>query len=474
MPKLPADYVITKPAIFGIIPKPAKAELHDGEFVFGESLRLCPEAEKFLGNTLAKFGVKVEVDEVNPQIAVEEDPSIWMEGYAVEIEPEKITLSHSDNAGRVYALAALDQLLYLAFRYGAERAFLNCGIIEDCPHFPWRSAMLDSARHFQSADTIVRLLKAMGRLHLNRFHWHLTDSDAWRFPSKGVPELSTIAQRQKGSYTVEDFQRIRKVAAENGIEIVPEVDFPGHNNGLLALRPELRCLPDSFGNEVCIGSETTMEFVKARLDEVMELLPESRYFHIGGDEAWIGWWRQCPKCLAKMKELGLDGPRKLEEWFMRQVSQYLVDKGITPISWRTEAILTPQNILQCWGNAGDMYGCAYHDEGKNLVISSLDNAYYMDYPQNAEEPRFHWMPLLTEESVYSANPASHMGEVLGNRLLGADCPLWTEMVPEWRVGKKFFPRLVAAAESLWTTQEKDYHDYLSRRIALEDAGYEWW
>lgn len=474
MPQLPADYVTMKPALLGIVPKPSKVELREGEFVFGETLRIGKEVEKALGSTLAKFGVKIEIDCEDPQIVVKEDPALGVESFRLDVAPEKITIAHHDKAGRVYALAALEQLLYLAFRYGAERAFLNCGVMEDRPHFSWRSAMLDSSRHFQSVETIVRLLNAMGRLRLNRFHWHLTDNDAWRYPSKGVPELSTIAQRQKGSYTVEDFQRIREVAGENGIEIVPEVDFPGHNNGLLTIHPELRCLPDKFSTEVCIGSETTLNFVKARLDEVMELLPESRYFHIGGDEAWDGWWRQCPKCQAKMKELGLDTPRQLEAWFMRQISQYLVDHGKTPISWRTEAILTPQNILQCWGNAGDMYGCAYHDQGKNLVISSLDNAYYMDYPQNAEEPRFHWMPLLPEESVYSANPASHMGEVLGDRLLGADCPLWTEMVPEWRIGAKFFPRLVAAAESMWTTQPKDYHDYLSRRLALEAAGLEWW
>lgn len=470
----PSDYVELSPALLGLVPKPLKAELSPGEFDFGDAIRLSGIVAEWLQPVFDKFGVKCVIDDAQPQMAAMEDGSLGNEAFAIEVSSDKIDIRYGDYAGQVYAMGAMEQLLYLAFRYGRDQAFLECGRIEDRPHFRFRGVMLDCARHFQSVATVKRLLKAMSRLRMNYFHWHLVDNHGWRLPSDGCPELNTLGSLEKGAYTKADIAEIRSCAKKYAIEIIPEIDFPGHNHGALSLHPELRCLPDSFGNEICLGGEASMAFVKARYDETLALFPESRYFHIGGDEAWDGWWRQCPKCQAKMKELGLATPRKLEEWFMRELSQYLVDKGITPISWRTEAILTSKNILQCWGNAGDMYACAYHDKGENLVISSMDGSYYMDYPQSSSEPRMHWMPLLFEEATYMSNPASHMGEKLGNRLLGVDLPLWTEVVPEWRVGTKFFPRLVAGAEALWISHPKIFSEYLDRRQALEYAGYAWW
>ena len=471
-----ADYVQFDPAILSLIPKAAKAEVSSGEFKFGKELRLSSGALERLAPTLELFRVTALSDDVDPQVSVKEDASLGTEAFRLEITPEKILVTYGDKSGKIYALSAVEQLLYLGFRYGADQAFLECGIVEDKPRFSWRAVMLDSARHFQRVSTIVRLLKAMGRIRLNRFHWHLVDNQGWRCPSDGAPKLTGLQEYEPGCYTCEEIALIRKTAAENGIEIIPEIDYPGHNHGAVSLYPELRCqVKDSEkGNEICLGSQAAMDFVKARYSEVFALFPESRYFHIGGDEAWDGWWRQCPVCQAKMKELGLESPRKLEEWFMRQVSQFVLDNGRIPISWRTNAILTPQNILQCWGNPGDMYGCAYHDQGKNLVIASNDCSYYMDYPQSTSEPRMHWMTYLNEESVYGSNPAYHMGAVLGDRLIGLECPLWTEVVPDWRVGVKFFPRLVAAAESAWTCQPKNYNDYLNRRQSLDLAGYLWW
>lgn len=477
----PENYVAPSPALLGVLPRPQKTELEEGEFCFGEVTTIC---EGLTGSAvdegLRRFGAKIKVvddDDPTAQIRAVESAAVPIDGFRIQVTPTTITVEYSNWIGCRYAVGALEQLLYLAFRFGADQARMGCGRIEDAPHFYYRGFMLDSARHFQSADTILRLLQTMVRLRLNYFHWHLTDSEGWRLPSAGAPDLNTLGTIQKGSYTREEIDAIRKYAFENAIEIVPEIDFPGHSRGVLGLHPELRCIPDQFGNEVCLGNPETLKFVFARIDEAMALFPGSQYFHIGGDEAWDGWWRQCPKCQAKAKELGLTGedfPRKLEAWFMREISQYLLDHGRTPISWRTNAILTPQNVLQCWGNAGDMYSCAYHDQGKNLVISSIDNAFYLDYPQCDEEPRFQWMATLSEEGVHAANPAAHMGPVLGDRLIGLECPLWTELVPEWRLEAKLFPRLIAAADVAWNGKNTDYADYRSRRKALQLAGYKVW
>ncbi|MCQ2397190.1 MAG: beta-N-acetylhexosaminidase [Lentisphaeria bacterium] len=473
MPR-PSDYVTLPPALLGVVPKPEKAELSSGEFKFGDKILIAGIIGEWLLPVFKTFGVEAIIDDSAAQIFAIENSALGAEAYSIEVTPEKISIAYGDYAGFVYAMGTMEQLLYLAFRYGRDQALLECGVIEDRPNFKFRCMMIDCARHFQSVATVKRLLKAMSRLRMNYFHWHLVDNHGWRLPSDGCPELNAIGSLDKGFYTKEDIAEIRSFAKRYAIEIIPEIDFPGHNHGALSLHPELRCLPDSYGNEICLGGEASMAFVKARYDEAFALFPESKYFHIGGDEAWDGWWRQCPKCQAKMKALGLSTPRKLEEWFMRELSQYIVDKGLTPISWQTEAVLTPKNILQCWGNAGNMYNCAHHDEGKNLVISSMDVSYYIDYPQSSNEPRLHWMPMLMEEAVYMANPACHMEKVLGDRLIGGTLPLWTEVVPEWRVGTKLFPRLVAGAEALWTSHQKKYSDYLDRRQALEFAGYCWW
>ncbi|MGN0867805.1 MAG: family 20 glycosylhydrolase [Oligosphaeraceae bacterium] len=473
MPR-PTSYEPLAPAFAGAVPRSLECKRGAGEFLFGKTLSLNPLAAERLGETLRRFGTEPVPCEGDAQLVLSQEATLPAEGFRLEVTPSRISLAFSDASGRIYGLNTLEQLLYLAYRYGADQAMLECGTLTDQPRLPWRGVMLDSARHFQSAEVVKRLLRAMGRLRLNRFHWHLTDGEGWRLPCPGAPELSTLGRLQEGGYRVEEIQEIRAVARENGIMIVPEIDFPGHNGGLLTLHKELRCDPEGASNEVCLGNPDSLAFAKARFQEAMELFPESRYFHIGGDEAWDGNWRACPKCQAKCRELGLPSARKLEEWFMRELSQFLLDHGRTPISWRTEAILTPENVLQCWGNANDMNACAWHDKAENLVISSIDNAYYLDYPQSPEEPRFSWMVNLSEEGVYSANPAAHMGEKLGTRLLGLECPLWTELVPEWRLGAKFFPRLVAAAESAWSPAGGSFGDYLSRRRALELAGYLWW
>lgn len=472
----PAHYETIAPALTGGIPRCMESTRQEGEFRFGKRLAMSPGAVAVLGETLRKFGTEPVPCQEGAQVSLAPgaSPALPPEGFRLEVTPREIHLEYGDESGRFYGLTALEQLLYLAYRFGADQAFLECGTLVDCPRLPWRGVMLDSARHFQSPDTVKRLLRAMGRLRLNRFHWHLTDCEGWRIPCKGAPELAQLGTLQEGGYTLQDIQEIRQVARENAIAIVPEIDFPGHNLGLLRLHRELRCDPQGESGEICLGNPDSLAFAKARFQEAMELFPESQYFHIGGDEAWDGNWRACPKCQAMCRKLGLPSARKLEEWFMRELSQFLVDQGKTPISWRTEAILTPRNVLQCWGNANDMGACAWHDQGENQVISSIDNAYYLDYPQASEEPRFCWMVNLSEEGVYSANPAAHMGEKLGKRLLGLECPLWTELVPEWRLGAKLFPRLVAAAESAWSPWGGSFGDYRSRRCALELAGYAWW
>ncbi len=471
----PESYASIAPAFSGTLPRGRECCLGEGEFAFGAQLTVAPEAMPFLGECLQLFGVEAIPCNENPQVALASCTGLPAEGFRLTVSSGRILVEYGDQGGLVYGINALEQQLYLAFRFGADQAFLEAGTLEDAPRLVWRGVMLDSSRHFQNADTVKRLLRAMGRLRLNRFHWHLSDNEGWRMPSQGAPELNALASLQKGAYSPGEIAEIRQVAKENAIQIIPEIDFPGHNHGLLELHPEFRCDKEHFSTEICLGNPGTLAFAKARIQEAMELFPESTYIHLGGDEAGDWFWNRCPVCQAKCAELHLENTRKLEEWFMRELSQFVVDRGRIPITWRTDAILTPKNVLQCWGNANDMRECTAHDNLSHQVISSIDNAYYLDYPQAFEEPRFPWMVQLSEEGVYSANAGAHMEGILGDRLLGLECPLWTEVVPQWRVEAKLFPRLVAAAESAWSpVKTASFADYQSRKKALHLAGYKWW
>ena len=173
------------------------------------------------------------------------------------------------------------------------------------------------------------------------------------------------------------------------------------------------------------------------------------------------------------RELGLENERKLEEWFMVAMSRHVLEAGRTPVSWCTKAVMPEGHLLQAWNDVHEIMDLAWSGR-PNDVISSLYIPFYMDYPQSFEEPHYYWMTVQTEEAMYDGEPAAHMEREIGDRLKGIESPLWTEMVPEWRVKAKFLPRAIAIAEVGWTQLAlRDYQDYRRRRRSLTAAGYTW-
>ena len=460
-----------QPALNCLIPRPAEVTLSEGEFLFTRPVKVSAKLPA-IQERLKFFGAKL-ADDAKCAITVAKDKSLPAEGFAITVTPNAIRLTAGDAQGEFYAQGALEQLLWIAFAEGADVAKMQCGSVRDYPRYPMRGLMLDSARHFQSKAVILSVLEMMAKLRLNHFHWHLTDGEGWRFPCLGAPKLNTLDGRQAGCYAAAEIAEITAYAQERHITIIPELDMPGHSWGLTHLYPQLACDPEHPGNELCLGNPKTMEFMLNRLDEMLALFPESKFIHIGGDEAGTGHWEKCPKCQAKIKELGLANERKLEEWFMATMSRHVLETGRTPVSWCTSAVMPEGHLFQAWNDVHELMDLAWGTR-KNLVLSSLYIPFYMDYPQHTDEPHFNWMTVQTEEMMYDGEPAAHMERELGNRLQGIESPLWTEMVPEWRVKSKFLPRAIAIAEVGWTKHElRDYLDYQRRRLSLESAGYTW-
>ena len=460
-----------QPALKCLIPRPAEVTLTDGEFSFTRPLKVSDRLPA-VRERLAFFGATL-ADDAKTAITVADDKAMPAEGFAITVTPDTIRLNAGDEAGHFYAQGALEQLLWCAFAEGADVAKMQCGTVRDYPRYPMRGLMLDSARHFQSKPVIFSVLDMMAKLRLNHLHWHLTDGEGWRFPSLSAPKLNTLDGRQAGCYAAAEIAEITAYALDRHIEIIPELDMPGHSWGLTHLYPELACDPAHPGNELCLGNPKTMEFMLHRLDEMLTLFPESKYIHIGGDEAGTGHWEKCPKCQAKIRELGLENERKLEEWFMVAMSRHVLEAGRTPVSWCTKAAMPEGHLLQAWNDVHEIMDLAWSGR-PNDVISSLYIPFYMDYPQSFEEPHYYWMTVQTEEAMYDGEPAAHMEREIGDRLKGIESPLWTEMVPEWRVKAKFLPRAIAIAEVGWTQLAlRDYQDYRRRRRSLTAAGYTW-
>lgn len=450
-----------------LIPRPVSIEAAEGTFGFAAGVRTSVAP---LAALLERFGVAVNAGGAG--VIELADAAMPADGFEITITPQKMTIAAGDAAGRMYGINAAEQLLWNAFAVGADAAKLACGHITDYPRLKYRGVMLDSARHMQSAETIRELLKSMARLRLNVFHWHLTDGDGWRAPSAGAPKLNTLAARQAGCYTAEEIRSICELAEELHIQVVPELDLPGHSIGLLSLYTHLRCHEDIPSHELCLGNPETAEFMKARLDEFMALFPNSKIIHLGGDECWVGGWKSCEKCQAKYQELGLTDYRQLEAWFITEMVKYVEAHGRRAMVWNSEAVMPPGVLSQEFNDPMSMWRLAC--ERTNEVVSSICGGFYLDYPQNVNDPHEPWMTMIDEQAIYLAEPAAHMGDALKERLVGVEAPLWTEIVPDWRVRAKLFPRIIAVAENGWiAAAEKDWQDYKRRKEVLEAVGYTW-
>ena len=427
------------------------------------------------------------------------DESLPAEGYELNVDGEGIEVRASQFPGFLYALQSLEQLLPAAV-YGTEPApdaawEVPCVKIADAPRFAYRGMHLDVARHFFSVDEVKRYIDVMAIHKLNTLHWHLTDDQGWRIEIKRYPELTAVGSIRKatvvrkewgtydgtpygGFYTQDEIRDVVKYAADRGVTVIPEIDLPGHMLAALTAYPELGCTGGPYevwgrwgvaDDVLCPGREKTFEFLEGVLTEVMELFP-SEYIHIGGDECPKVRWEKCPRCQAKIRQLGLkdDGEHTAEHYLQSYVTdrigKFLAQHGRRIIGWDEilEGRAPSDAVVMSWrGSAGGIKAAKLgHD-----VIMTPNSHFYFDYYQSLDtdaEP-FGIGGYIPMEQVYSYDPAfPELTPEQQKHILGVQANLWTEYVlSDEHLEYMLLPRLAALSEVQWCQPEtKDWNRFI--------------
>ncbi|MDR0290585.1 MAG: beta-N-acetylhexosaminidase [Treponema sp.] len=481
---------------YDIVPQPFSVEYKPGNFHCAGIPRIAGGSESFMllfAAQIRKTFGETALAREGGNIAMHENTENFDgdEAYRLEICPEEIIVSAGGGKGIYRGLQTLRQLFLSGFREGALS--IPCGIIEDKPRFPWRGFMLDCARHFYSTNFIKNLLDALSLQHINIFHWHLTDDQGWRLPVKGYPLLTEIGSRRQdkrlqgryvgGYYSEEEIRDVVAFAAERCIEVVPEVDFPGHASSILASYPGLGCtggpyrVEDRYGifdDVLCAGSDAVFPLMEAVLDALAEFFP-SKYVHIGGDEVRFGRWAECPKCQKRMEELGLAQPPQLQSWITSRLAKMLKARGKTAIGWdealeNIEQFPLPDDfVVMSWrGQEGGRKAAAM---GRRVIMAPCTGGCYLDYKHidDPEEPGQLCVNTITQSyNMEAVTP--DMDAAAASLVLGGQGNLWSEIIYAGKIAEyMIFPRICAIAETLWSQKEAKDIDNFAKRLAVHQC-----
>jgi hexosaminidase len=391
--------------------------------------------------------------------------------------------------------------------------------ITDYPRFAYRGMHLDCARHFWSVDFIKKYLDYLALHKFNTFHWHLTDDQGWRIEIKKYPKLisvggwrnGTIIGRYPGTgndgfkyggyYTQEQIKEIVKYAADRYIDVIPEIEMPGHASAAIAAYPELSCFPneptikffpkqckwsgDSSGKQVqqtwgvfddvfCAGQENTFKFLEDVMEEVLALFP-SKYIHVGGDECPKDNWKRCTHCQQRMKDNKLKDEHELQSYFIQRMEKYLNKKGRTLIGWDEilEGGLAPNAVVMSW--RGEKGGIDAAKENHDVIMTP-GNPVYFDHTQSENEDSVTIGGFNPIEKVYAYEPVpKELNEEQAKHVLGAQANMWTEyMKNTQKVEYMLFPRIAALSEVLWSKKENKNWDDFQSRLLIQLLRYKSW
>lgn len=477
------------------------------------------EATKFatLFSKVTGYGVEVKKDADNALVTMSMytgNEELGNEGYTLDITADGIAIAANEANGFYYAFQSIKKMLPANVMAGVADASvteytLPVVSIIDAPRFEYRGFMLDVSRHYFSLEQIKRMIDVMSYYKMNRFHWHLTDDQGWRFEVKKYPRLTTVGATRSDNwvtdrtyggyytgepygpyfYTQEQCREIVAYAAERHIEVVPEVEFPGHSCAVNAAYPELSCNPNGahnvkvdggiYADVLNVASPLVMQFAKDVLDEIIEVFPYCR-IHIGGDETPTSAWQNNAECQAMMQELGLSNVRQLQSHFVRKLSDYVTskegDKKRTVIMWNEsltaggtdeELIKGTGGTMMCWEN-GQVQPCALKAAkyGMESIITPW-GPYYINRRQSrdADEPKVAGYGDDTVEATYNYVPVpSSVPAELQKYYIGVQGTFWTEHVQEYDLLEYLaLPRLIAIAETGWTpAAKKNFSDFRQR------------
>lgn len=466
-----------------IFPQPNNVEQTSDSFTFNGQLKL--ENNEDTKKLYPYFHELFEKDHgIHLALSDPKDASIhlqrintfaYTEGYQLTVSNTGIDIQYSNYQSLCNALQSLNQLIQNPNTLGGIR-------ISDEPAFSYRGVHLDCSRHFFTIAEVEGFIDQIARLKFNRFHWHLTDDQGWRIEIKKYPKLTSVGawrdstlighfskqpieyehKRYGGFYTQEEAKHLVEYARIRGIEIIPEIEMPGHARAALAAYPELSCtekqLPvvGTWGvfDDVFCSQDKTRAFLKDVLDEIIEIFP-SPVIHIGGDESPKINWDKCPKCKAVMDANHIQNTHALQSFFITDIEKHLNSKGRTIIGWDEilEGGLAPNAQVMSWQG---MEGGIAAAKQKHQVVMTPTSYCYFDYYQSGHpsEPLAigGYLPL---EKVYQFDPTKGIENEYKRYILGGQANLWTEYISTMQaVEYQVFPRLAAMSEVLWTQKDK--------------------
>lgn len=505
--------------VWSLLPQPAKAspansgavDIADGAVVSvrgAEHQQLQSIADRFVQQVADTNGLHLRVatsDAAHPAITFVVDPHADVadeSGYRITVDNGGIVVTSRTARGAFYGSVTLGQLLTPSgWTRGAPVKVAN-GVIDDHPRFAWRALLLDSGRHYQSVAEIKQLIDWMSQHKLNVLLWHLTEDQGWRLEITKYPELTKIGACRKavgldseltgsaeqpycGYYTQDQAREIVRYAAERFVDVVPEIDLPGHSQAAVATYPWLGVTgkrPEVWTDWgvspwLLKPDAKTLQFVDDVLDEVMQLFP-SRYISIGGDEADKQQWNASPEVRAQMHKLGLANMDQLQGWFIQQVAAHLVEHGRTPVGWddqlATGEKLPASEVVMSWhGDHNERVALTAIRQGHNVIMTPQESLYLdhvqSDLPDEWPGPP----PAATLRQAYDTSVIPKGASATeAKRIIGVQVSLWAEQMPTFAHDQHaIFPRIAALAELGWSpASTHDWNSFL-QRLPAELARY---
>jgi hexosaminidase len=492
-----------------IIPKPAKVVLNTGIFditkntvIYCNSKELLPVAEYLVTKLAGATGYNLQMSEgsgkgINFEISGTADSTLGNEGYKLQVTPKNVVLTANKANGVFYGIQSILQMLPPQIKSSTLQKDVEwnipCVEIEDTPRFPWRGLMLDVSRHFFTKEEVKAYIDQLAEYKMNVFHWHLSDDQGWRIEIESLPKLTEIGawraervgdwwQRNPreenepttygGFYTHEDIKEVVQYAKDRFVEIVPEIDVPGHSLSTIVAYPEISCTQTvkdiNVGNKfytvdensLCPGKELTFEYLDKIFTEIALLFP-FEYIHVGGDECYKGFWSKCPDCQKRIQNEKLKDTYELQSYFIKRMEKMLEAKNKKLIGWDEilEGGLAPNATVMSWRGMENGIQAA---KAGHQVIMTPTNHCYLDLYQGepSVEPATYSMCRLSDSYQFEPVPEG----VDPSLILGGQGNLWSEAVPTFRHAEYMtWPRGWALAEVFWSSKEnRNWENFVKR------------
>jgi hexosaminidase len=474
-----------------IIPTPIEQTINSGYMEIENSPAIIADFELNSAATLFKDAVKklelANDKQTKNRIIFSLNKKLKYEEYILKINSDKITIEASTKNGAIHGFQSLNQLMNLNLNRGVIK--LQNQVIKDSPRFKYRGMHLDVGRHMYPVDFIKKYIDGLAMLKFNNFHWHLTEDQGWRIEIEKYPELNNVGSfrdstlighytdkpwqfdktRYGGFYTKKEIKEVVRYAEERGINVIPEIEMPGHSQAAISSYPEFGCTGEQVGvaplwgvfKEIYCSKNETFNFLEDIIDEVVELFP-GKYIHIGGDEAPKTNWKACGNCQDVIKREGLKDEHELQSYFITRMEQYINSKGKQIIGWDEilEGGLAPNATVMSWrGISGGLEAAKMNHE----VIMTPNATCYLDHYQakdTTNEPLAigGYTPI---EEIYDYEPIpDELDESLHKYIIGAQGNVWTEyMKTSDHVEYMVFPRIFALSEVVWAENKPSFSDF---------------